>query len=161
MRGETDRRYESTHKDYNSPGNSTGTLESRNQSRLEQFPWFEDTNKRQQEQTIITPRRHPFIHKFTKSERKSIRVPHVLLKERKQMKKKVRSVDDSEMSFGVDNRRLRERRDCRETRKRASGNETLPDDQTTDQRAYERGMKPRDRGFAGRERRRTFLGQWA
>jgi hypothetical protein len=73
-----------------------------------------------------------------------------------QVKKKVRLVDN----FRVDNRRLRERSDCRGTGKRASGNETLPDCQTTGQGAYELGMKPRDRGFAGRERRRTFLGRW-
>ena len=46
-----------------------------------------------------------------------------------------------------------------EARQRTGGNERLSDCQTTDQRAYERGTKPRDRGFAGRERRRTFPGE--
>jgi len=38
------------------------------------------------------------------------------------------------------------------------GNERLSDCQTTGQRAYERGRKPKEGGFADRERRRTFLG---
>jgi len=40
-------------------------------------------------------------------------------------------------------RRLRGRSDCCGARQRTGGNERLSDCQTTDQRAYERGMKTR------------------
>lgn len=65
---------------------------------------------------------------------------------------------NGETTVRVDNRRLRERSDCWGT-ECTGGNEGLSEYQTRGQRANERGTKPRDGGFVGREGRRTFLGE--
>ena len=68
-------------------------------------------------------------------------------------------MDDGEITIRDGQPEIAGKRWLLGTRQRTGGNEGPSSCQTTGQGAYERLVKPKEGGFAGRERRRTFLGE--